>query len=250
MKKIVTALLFVGVCLSTANADTMKVEAGIGLWDQKSSGKLSYTDNGANGRYSSSEPTNSSMYFWALIKHPVPIVPNVRLEYASVEDSGVGSGKFKEFNIGNTTTKVAYDMKQYDIIPYYNILDNTAWTTLDLGLDIKIVEASLDADPKVPLFYGYSQSETIAIPLLYLRARVEIPSTNIGLESDIKYVAYSSNSVYDVRVKVDYTFDISPVVQPAIELGYRVQKIDVEDGGDFDIDLKFAGFYGGLMLRF
>jgi outer membrane protein len=250
MKKIATTLLFIGACFSTANADMMKVEAGLGLWDQKSSGKLSYTDNGANGRYSSSEPSNSSMYFWALLKHPVPIVPNMRLEYTSVEDSGVGSGKFKEFDISNTTTTMVYDMKQYDIIPYYNILDNTAWITLDLGLDIKVIEASVEASPRAPLFGGYTQNETIAIPLLYVRARVEIPSTNIGLESDVKYVSYSSNSVYDIRVKVDYTFDISPVVQPAIELGYRVQNIDVEDGSDFNIDVKFEGLYAGFMLRF
>lgn len=251
MKKIATTLLFVGTFLTTANADIMRVEAGIGLWDQKSSGTLSYTDGGADGRYSSNEPSDSSMYFWALLKHPLPLIPNLRLEYASVEDSGVGSGKFKDFDIiGGATTRVAYDIKQYDIIPYYNILDNTAWITLDLGLDIKVMEASLDADPNTSGFKGYSQSETIAIPLLYLRARVEIPATNIGLESDVKYVSYSSNSLYDVRVKVDYTFDISPVIQPAIELGYRVQKVDIEDGSDFDVDLKFAGFYGGLMLRF
>lgn len=249
MKKIATTLLFIGACLSTANADMMKVEAGLGLWDQKSSGKLSYTDNGATGLYSSSEPSNSSMYFWALIKHPIPIVPNIRLEYTSIEDSGVGSGEFKDFDIGNHTTKMVYDMKQYDIIPYYNILDNTAWTTLDLGLDIKVIDASVEASPILD-FDGYTESELIAIPLLYARVRVEIPSTNIGLESDVKYISYSSSNVYDIRVKVDYTFDISPAIQPAIELGYRVQNIDIEDGSDFNIDLKFEGLYAGFMFRF
>jgi len=250
MKKIVGTLLLVGTFFGTVSADVMKIEAAIGLWDQKSTGKLSYTDSGANGRYKSSEPSNSSMYFWASIKHPVPVVPNLRLEYASVEDSGVGKGKFKDFNIGVATTKVVYEMKQYDIIPYYNILDNTAWTTLDLGLDIKIVEASVDASANSLGFKGYKQSETLAIPLLYLRARVEIPSTNIGLESDVKYVSYGSNRVYDIRAKVDYTFNISPVIQPAIEFGYRVQNIYIEDGSDLNVDLEFSGLYGGLMLRF
>lgn len=250
MKKIITALLLVGTFVSSANADIARIEAGVGLWGQESSGKLSYTDSGANGRYDSSKPTDSSLYFWALIKHPLPVLPNLRLEYTSVEDSGMGSGKFKDFDIGATSTKMVYDMKQYDIIPYYNIIDNTAWITLDLGLDIKIVEASVDASAKAPLFVGYKKSETFAIPLIYVRARVEIPSTNIGLESDVKYVSYGSNRVYDVRAKVDYTFDISPVVQPAIEVGYRIQNVFVEDGSDLNIDLQFSGFYGGLMLRF
>lgn len=250
MKKMATTLLFMGVFLSTANADIARVEAGLGLWDQESSGKLSYTDNGADGRYSSSKPSDSSIYFWALLKHPVPIVPNLRIEYASIEDSGQGSGQFKDFTIGANPTKVVYDMKQYDIIPYYNILDNTFWMTLDLGIDLKIIETSLDASPNAFGFSGYKQSETLAIPLLYVRARVEIPATNIGFESDIKYVTYGSNSVYDIRAKVDYTFDIFPIVQPAVEFGYRIQNIDVEDGADLNLDLEFSGFYGGLMLRF
>ena len=250
MKNIVTTLLFIGAFLSTANADMMRVEAGLGLWDQESSGKLSYTDNGATGRYSSNELSNSSMYFWALIKHPVPIVPNIRLEYTSIEDSGSGSGEFKDFDIGNTSTKMLYDMKQYDIIPYYNILDNTAWTTLDLGLDIKVIDVSVEASPISGLFEGYSDNKLIAIPLLYARIRVEIPSTNIGLESDIKYISYSSNNFYDIRIKVDYTFDISTAIKPAIELGYRAQKLDIEAVSDINANLKFEGLYAGLMLRF
>lgn len=250
MKKIVATLLFVGIFLTTANADVARLEAGIGLWNQDSSGKLSYSDRGANGHYRSDEPNNSSLYFWALLKHPLPIVPNLRLEYVSVEDDGVASGRFKDFNIGASSTKMLYKVKQYDIIPYYNILDNTPWITIDLGLDIKIVEASLDASPNALGFGGYKEKETFALPLLYLRARMEIPATNIGFESDIKYISYSSSRVYDIRAKVDYTFDISPLIQPAVEFGYRVQNIDVEDINNLDADLKFSGFFGGLMLRF
>jgi len=250
MKKIATTFLLLGAFLSSANADVTRVEAGLGLWSQDSSGKLSYSDYGANGRYNSSEPNESSMYFWASIKHPVPIIPNLRLEYATVEDSGVGFGRFKDFNIVGAPTKMDYKMKQYDIIPYYNILDNTAWTTLDLGVDVKIVEASLEASPNGLGFNGYKKKETFALPLLYLRARVEIPATNVGFESDVKYVSYRSDSVYDIRVKVDYTFNISPAVQPAIEFGYRIQNIDVDEVNNLDAELKFSGFFGGLMLRF
>ena len=42
-----------------------------------------------------------------------------------------------------------------------------------------------------------------------------------------------------------------PVIQPAIELGYRIQKIDIDESdADATVDLEFSGVYVGVMLRF
>jgi outer membrane protein len=250
MKKVFYSLACSALLASGVMADMTRVEMGVGAWMQTPKGDASYTDGGADGSYTSSEKDRTETYVWALIKHPVPVLPNLRLEYVSIEDSGVASGTFKDFDIGAATTTLSYDMKQYDIIPYYNILDNTAWITLDLGLDIKIVDASYTAAPSAP-FTGYSDSVTFAVPLLYVRTRVEIPSTNIGLEADVKYVTTGDSTVYDVRAKVDYTLDFVPVIQPALEVGYRVQKIDIDESGvDAKLDIDFSGIYAGLMLRF
>lgn len=250
MKKVFYSLTCTALLASSAMADIGRVEMGAGAWMQESKGTAVYTDGGANGLYTSSENDKTETYVWALIKHPVPILPNLRVEYVSIEDSGVASGQFKDFTITSASTALSYDMKQYDIIPYYNILDNTAWITLDLGLDIKIVDVSYNAAPTTG-FAGYNDSMTFAIPLLYVRTRVEIPSTDIGLEADIKYITTGDSTVYDVRAKVDYTFDFTPAVQPALEVGYRVQKIDIDESSvDAKLDIEFSGFYAGLMLRF
>lgn len=250
MKKVLYTLTCGAILASSAMADITRVEMGVGAWMQESKGSVSYTDGGADGSYVSSEKDSTEPYVWALIKHPVPILPNLRLEYVSLKDSGVASGQFKDFDITSASTTLSYDVKQYDIIPYYNILDNTAWITLDLGLDIKIVDASYTAAASAP-FAGYSDSVTFALPLLYARARVEIPSTDIGLEADIKYITTGDSTVYDARAKVDYTLDFVPVIQPALEVGYRAQKIDIDESGvDAKLDIEFSGFYAGLMLRF
>lgn len=224
---------------------------GAGAWDQTPEGTASYTEDGANGTYKSDETSSNEMYVWAYIKHPIPILPNLRLEYVNIEDSGTVIGKFKDFDTGAVPTTMTYDMKQYDVIPYYNILDNTAWTTLDLGIGAKIIDFSYDV-AAAGVFTGYSGSETIAIPFVYARTRIEIPSTNIALEGDIKYVTYGDSKMYDVRAKIDYTLSFIPLIQPAIELGYRVQKLDLDerDATDTNIDLEYAGVYAGLMLRF
>lgn len=250
MKKFFSVMACGAILASAASADFTRVEAGAGAWMQTPKGTASYTDAGANGNYASSEKDSTQPYVWMLIKHPVPILPNLRLEYTSMKDEGTATGQFKDFNIGGASTTLSYDMKQYDIIPYYNILDNTAWITLDLGLDIKIIDASYSAAPS-GAFTGYNDNAMLAIPLLYARARVQIPSTNVGLETDIKYITTGNSTVYDFRAKVDYTLDFIPVVQPAIEVGYRTQKIDVdESGADTRLNLKFSGFYAGMMVRF
>ena len=251
MKKILTTLTCISIFTTAAMADFTRVEMGAGAWMQDTEGKASYSDAGADGSYTSSEKDNTQSYVWALIKHPVPVLPNLRLEYVTLESEGIVSGEFKEFDVGaNPSTSMTYDMKQYDIIPYYNILDNTFLVTLDLGLDIKVIDVSYDVTPS-GAFTGYSGSETIALPLLYVRARTEIPTTDIGLEADVKYIKLGDSSIYDVRAKVDYTLDFVPVIQPALEIGYRVQKIDIDESdADATVDLEFSGVYVGLMLRF
>ncbi|OHE06768.1 MAG: hypothetical protein A2513_00250 [Sulfurimonas sp. RIFOXYD12_FULL_33_39] len=250
MKKILYSLTCMSLLASCAMADFTRVEVGTGAWMQTPNGSATYTESGANGSYVSAKKDNTKPYIWAIIKHPLPALPNLRLEYVSIEDDGTATGRFKDFDIGAVTTSLSYDMKQYDIIPYYNILDNTGWITFDLGLDIKIVDASYTAAPLVP-FTGYSDSAVFPIPLLYARARVEIPSTEIGVEADIKYITTGDSTVYDVRAKVDYTFDFVSVVKPALEVGYRVQKLDIDESSvDAKLDIDFSGFYAGLMLRF
>ena len=106
------------------------------------------------------------------------------------------------------------------------------------------------SDPSNTLI-GYNESASLVIPLLYARTRVQVPGTGIGFEADIKYITTGSTTVYDARAKVDYTFESVPVVQPAIELGYRTQQFTVDEA-DYDVktDIDFSGIYAGLMLRF
>ena len=260
MKKSLTTLACATLLTLTANADMLKIEGGAGAWMQEPSGKISYTDEITHirGTDKSTSKETTQGYAWINIKHFVPIIPNFRFEYANIESKGMATGSFEDFEIpigqhSNTTLT----MKQYDIIPYYNLLDNTFWITLDLGIDIKITDTSYEADA-VDLKVGnviiastenYSESETVYLPLVYLRTRVEIPNTDIGIEADGKFISYSGNNIYDVRAKIDYTLDFVPVIKPAIEVGYRMQRFNYDDDGAV-VDLEFSGMYVGMYLRY
>lgn len=249
MKKIIKSMACALVLAATAQADFVRVELGAGAWMQEPSGGITADGSGFTGSDLSKEDSSTKGYAWILVKHFVPAVPNLRLEYAEVSNEGIASGTFKDFTA--STSPSSLEMKQYDIIPYYNLVDNTAWITFDVGLDIKVMDTTYEVQNVTGYTSAnYTESKTLALPLGYVRGRVQIPTTDIGIEADVKYVSYSDSTAYDVRAKVDYTFDITPLIQPAIEVGYRMQKYEVDELSDIKLDLEFAGFYAGAMLRF
>lgn len=257
MKKILTTLACTTLFVSALSADIARVEMGGGAWNQTPKGILSYTESGTVGTYTSKEKEEQGLYAWMLIKHPIPILPNIRLEYTRLKDNGIVDGSFKDFDLptGVLKTTASLDITQYDVIPYYNLLDNTFWTTLDVGLDLKVMDTTYKVDGVNVTGVGgvsdYEDTASIIIPMGYVRARIEIPVTNIGLEADVKYISYQGNTVSDIRVKVDYTLGFIPVIQPGLEVGYRVQKFDLtSDDEKTKMDIEFSGVYAGLMLRF
>ncbi len=257
MKKILTSLAVVATLSTALSADFARVEMGAGVWSQTPSGYAERTDGDGtlnlNGKYTSAEESSSEIYAWLLIKHPIPILPNIRLEYVTLTDEGTTKGSIDGVPLPLGGAPTSFDVTQFDIVPYYNILDNTFWTTIDLGLDIKVIQTDTAVGAVssfgVTLYDGYTSSDTTVVPLLYVRTRVEIPVTNIGFEADVKAISDGTNTMYDIRAKVDYTLDFIPVVQPALEVGYRVQQLTVDDG-DTQVDLNYSGIYAGLMLRF
>jgi outer membrane protein len=252
MKKIISTLACTAMLATSALADFARVELGVGAWAQTPSGGMTYSDSGATGTYASEKKVNNNGYAWLLVKHPIPVLPNIRLEHSCVKDTGLVTGTFKNFSATGQAGSI--EIKQYDIVPYYNILDNTFWMTVDLGLDIKVLQTNIKADgvtvDSIPNT-NYDDTISLTLPLAYLRARVQIPGTDIGFELDGKYVTYDGSTIYDARAKVDYTLDFVPVVQPAIEVGYRVQKFDLKTDDDkTKMNIDFSGVYAGIMLRF
>jgi len=263
LKSLIAGLLLT----SSLNADFARIEMGAGAWIQTPTGSITTSTNSnilsLAGTYNTYETTASETYVWILVKHPVPLIPNLRIEYVTISDSGNFDRFIENIYVGKSPTTI--DMTQIDLIPYYNILDNTFWTTIDLGLNLKVIQADVDVDafanetgvsaldPLVTVanrfLPNYSSSDQAIIPLAYIRARIQIPTTYIGLESDLKYISFDGSTVYDFRAKVDYTFDISPIIQPALEVGYRVQKFDIDTDDTFG-SLEYSGAYVGLMLRF
>ena len=255
MSKVLSGLLLAGLLGAGAQADLLRVEAGAGAWQNDLSGSLS---SGTPADVIESDilgyEKETKGYAWLNIKHFVPILPNLRLEYAAVDFSGISTAPSFVYKGTTYTANAQTDLTldQIDVIMYYNLLDNTAWVTLDLGLDVKVIQAEFNAVQSTGAD-AINEKETLPIPMAYGRMRFEIPGVDIGVEGNLKYIGYKSSKVMDYAIKADYTLvDILPV-DVGLEVGYRFQQLEI-DGSDFSTDTSFDieidGVFAGATVKF
>ena len=246
MSKILPLILLITL---TLQADFWRFEAGGGVWKQSGNGTMRHSDDthdlDLDGTLGIDD--TQDIYLWAYLKHPLPLIPNVRLEYTKSAFDGKSDAAF-HFDGKDYPLDTPYDLsfKQIDAILYYNLLDNLLWLTLDVGIDAAFMrfDASLQEE---------SYNADVVVPQLYARIRVELPLSGFAFEGEGKYFTFSDSAIGDLRLKIDYTFD-TPLVQPGIEAGYRYLRIDL-DSGDYDaidttLDMTLSGIYLGGFIRF
>jgi len=253
MKKILSIAAMTALMTTAAHADFLRVEGAVGAWNSSPTGTIEYSPNSFDIVDNAGLESSTNAYVWVYLKHPVPIVPNVRIEYVNPTfDGTIASLEWDGdtyASVSNTLT-----MTQYDAVLYYNILDNTLWTTIDLGLDVKYIDGNYAVSADVVNASSSVDADfSITMPLAYVRGRVQIPVTNIGVEAIVRGISYNDNTVVDAEIKLDYTMDFVPVVQPGLEIGYRYQQVKLDGGSiglDANFDTTFSGLYGGIMVRF
>ncbi|MEN8146673.1 MAG: TIGR04219 family outer membrane beta-barrel protein [Campylobacterota bacterium] len=254
MKKLLSIAATSALLATAANADLMRIEGAVGVWQNDPTGTITYENNMFDVVENAGFDTESAMYAWVYLKHPVPVIPNLRLEYAN---PGYSSTTTLDIVWGGDTFTAGasneLSLKQYDAVLYYNLLDNTFWTTLDLGLDVKFIDGNYKLNDTAGLLPAVNEDFDLVMVLPYLRGRVQIPVTNIGVEAVARGVSYTDNTVVDAQIKLDYTMDFVPVIQPGLEIGYRYQQITIDGGtlgANAELDTTFSGVYGGIMVRF
>jgi len=263
LTKMMIVVLFMTLSLS---ADMWSVEGAVGQWRVDSKGTITQTtSNDVAGDLIiqdqlSQNESNDQLYLYMVLKHPIVVIPNFRVEYVDVRSQGKNATVALQTSFGGSSTSSSnveseLSLTQYDLILFYNLIDKSMWTTVDLGIDLKYIDSRYQIKS-----YGVDEQSSSVTPLLYLRGRVDIPVVDIGVEADGKYITDGTSVVYDARVKVDYTMEFVPVLQPRVELGYRMQKFKVDGensnllGNIFsnksDVDMEFRGLYVGVGVVF
>ncbi|WP_086480681.1 TIGR04219 family outer membrane beta-barrel protein [Oceanospirillum sanctuarii] len=229
-----------------AQADTIGLHAGLGMWQPDLSGNFSSgsaTNFDIEKDLGYSDTTANT--FYVAVEHPIPVVPNLRIENTSLSENSSGSitGTFNG-QAYNGSVKSTVDLSHTDFTAYYEFLDGLAWLNLDAGLTIRqlngeitIDSNSLDIDTPVPLFYG--------------KAAVDLPFAPFPVSAGalVNYLSVGGVTVSDQRFYIAAAAPLA-VVDLGAEVGYRNFGIELDDVGDLNADITASGLYASATVHF
>ena len=243
MKMIRSAILLTAVAaVPAAQADVLGFGASIGYWDSDLSGKAVKNGDRVDVDDELDLSNNTEANLSAFLEHPIPLLPNVRLSYIKIDQSGrgqLGSG-FDDF-VAGTPVDSSLKWRQTDLTLYYEVLDN--WVNLDLGLTVR----DLDAELKVSDVAGLNRSKTdvdAVLPMGYAAARFDLPLSGLSVGINGNVISYGGDSVYDYDVYGQYA-----VAGVQLRAGYREMAVDYEDGDD-RLDIDIGGPFASVGFSF
>ena len=238
MQKILTICFILIFPFAGASADTLGLYVGGGSWSHDPSGTFSSTQSGSDTIDIKSDlgvSKKSESYVWMAFEHPVPFLPNIRLEKSSLSNTGNTSNVYN-FNGNTTSGNFETTLNSTDAILYYRLLDN--WVNLDLGLDVRKIDGRFAIGSE-------SSSVSATVPMLYASAAFDLPLTGLSVGADYKVVSYSGSTYNDMRIRAAYEFGVV-----GVEAGVRSTKIKISDVDNINTDLDFKGVMVGAFLHF
>ncbi|WP_341502037.1 TIGR04219 family outer membrane beta-barrel protein [Gallaecimonas sp. GXIMD4217] len=249
MKKGLLFAALAGAMALPAAADTLGIYAGVGQWQSDFSGDVTteqvQLDNELGLK--DSDVTQGYIHF----EHPVPAIPNVRLAYADISESGTGTVS-REFEYGgniyqaDTQVSSSFDLTMTDVTLYYELWD------MGGDLDLGITARNLDGDLAIDSEFDSGREDIDGwIPMLYAAVRFDLPLTGLYIGGQANGISYSGNSLIDYKVALGYEFDLV-AIDLGLELGYRSLELelDEDDVGDFESDIQLDGAFLNLVMHF
>ena len=244
--KLVKSLVTITTLATVSNADFLGAEVGFGVWNTKTTGdirkgsdNISFEDDlGFNGN-------KANNYFYVLFDHPLPLIPNVKIQKTNFSTSA--NGKMtkvitfanQQFTLDESiSSKLVLD--QTDLILYYRVLDN--WVNLDLGLTVRAIEGNINIKGTATI----DESFDIIIPMIYTRGQFDLPFSGLSAEVDFNYIGYMGNTFLDLKAGLKYEFESDF----GLTAGYRTQKLEIDDIDDIYGSVNNSGVYAGLFYHF
>ncbi len=251
MKKFILPLSF--LLSSFLYADILNMGVSIGGWNHKESGWIKKEGNEIDVENDLHFDTKSVAYGEFYIKHPILLIPNIKISATKIENDGEGpvskTIKYGDLEIeAYGYEKSDFEVTQADTTLYYEVL-NKAFD-LDLGITVRYMDgfAKISAfkPDKKSIIKSEKKDFTLTIPMLYLNAKFKILYTKLYIGATINAIKYDGNGFYDTKLYINY--DVS--LGFGIEAGYRYEKLKIDDIDEISSDLKIKGPYAGIYFRF
>jgi len=234
-KTFVSMLVALGLMTGTAQADFLGLYVGGGVWDHDPSGDFSSVGSPSIGLESDlGMSSETEGYFYAAFEHPIPFIPNLRIDSTSLTHDGNASGV--DFNGSTLSGPATISLDSMDLLLYWRILDN--WVNLDLGLSLREFDGEFTVDTET---LGISES----IPTAYVAVMFDMPFTGLSIGGDFYHTGLDDNSLDDLRLRVAYEMGVI-----GFEGGLRNYSLKLDDVDGVDADMKFDGIFLGVFLHF
>lgn len=215
-------------------------------------------------------------YFMAIV-HPFPFLPNARISFNSL-DTIDKTTLTQEFNFGGETFSTGDDINTnfnvgyVDYTLYYQLLDNRKFS-LDLGLTARDLNGAVtvtgatiiidneDDCPETPQSNicpspagtytptGKIKTDDI-VPMLYIAANLSLPLKGVSVFTQGDFSLNNNHTLSDYQIGLNYELAKTKMGDYHLTLGYKVEKMELEDLNNLYTDLKFKGTFVGLVARF
>lgn len=237
--RITSIAIFSSMVLASplAVADVIGIGANVSYWHSELSGTAAKGSDQVDVEDDLDLSSDDNVNLTAMFEHPIPLIPNVRLNYTSIAQSGngnIGTDGFDDIPAG-VPVDSDLDIDQIDLTLYYEVLDN--WVNLDGGLTIRRLDGELKIQDRGNLSpQPLSKTEVDAfIPMVYVSARFDLPFTGVSVGVEGNGISYSGDSVFDATAYAQYDMSLL-----RLQAGYRQMNIDYEDGND-TLDVELGG---------
>ena len=231
-----------------AHGDTLLgVYAGAGAWQQQYSGDIASGGEDVDVERDLDLDDENNNVFYLAIEHGVPVLPNLRLNYAEVQTTGFNTltrtvtFRGEVFTVSEDVSS-ELDFRQADALLYYELLDNVL--SLDVGAGARWVDGDVQVASATDA--GRADFEGI-VPLVYGRARIDLPLTGFWVGAEAMGMGYDGHQYLDASAQVGWE---SPIGLGA-EAGWRAFELDLDSFEDIDdarIDIR--GPYAAVNFHF
>lgn len=244
MRKLILAVGgTVALAAPMAQADVVGAGASVSYWDSDLSGKVVNKGTAVDIENDLNLESDSNANFTAYLEHPVPVLPNVRVNYTSISQNGSGQVGAEGFDgIFNAEVDSELDLDQLDATFYYEVLDN--WVNLDLGLTARNLDGELVVRDRAGVYPVSKTTVKGVVPMGYLAARFDLPLTGVSVGGEGNLISFDGDSLHDFNVYGQYELSLLQ-----LRAGYRQMSIDFEDDDD-KMDVELSGPFASVGLTF
>ncbi|SEP00241.1 TIGR04219 family outer membrane beta-barrel protein [Aquisalimonas asiatica] len=231
----------------SAKAGLTGASVGVGIWNQSPSGHVQSDGNRVDVEDDLDMDSELGYFVWADLRHPVPLLPRLKLQHTPVNLEGEGDSEFEfagETFASDNESEITLD--QTDFIIYWSPW--SLFVDLDVGLNVKYIDGEVEVEDSTT-----GDRERVAfdgpLPLLYVRTEARLPGTGLFGGGEVSYLSFDGHRIVDLALRAGYRTGIG-LASVAVEGGWKHQNIRLDDFDDMDADLTIEGPYMGVSARF